>query len=246
MEGPVSQTTNCERVPRRRDARWESTLARRQSVACGSSLHEVAAMEDRNADDQAAEDTGPIFQPNQPDAGEDAHLARQLRLACFQRRVRGVRGLELQLHTGSSEVENPPDANGKSEDEQGDGEELLQRFKVTYKSFRNHESLVRAERNDGERKREGHGGPQESGPACPRLQLKQANAHAKSYRDQERWQQSQAEKCHGVGLVSMPPVVGGQCRQAPKNPAPDHQGRSAAQDGESSGGGDTGGARVGW
>ena len=133
----------------------------------------------------------------------------KMRLAWFQRRVRGVHGLELQLHTGSGEVENPPDANGKSEDEQGDGEELLQRFKVTYKSFRNHESLVRAERNDGERKREGHGGPQESGPACPRLQLKQANAHAKSYRDQERWHQSQAEKCHGVGLVSMPPVVVG-------------------------------------
>src|SRR5580765_3154757 len=161
----------------------------------------------------------------------------KMRLAWFQRRVRGVHGLELQLHTGSGEVENPPDANGKSEDEQGDGEELLQRFSVTYKSFRNHESLVRTERNDEERKCEGHAGPQESGLARPGLQLKQADGHAKSYRDQERWHQRQAEKCYGVGLVSMTPVViGGQRRQAPKNPAPDHQGRSAAQHGKSSGG----------
>ena len=83
-----------------------------------------------------------IFQPNPLGPVKMRILPRQLRLAWFQRRVRGVHGLELQLHTGSGEVENPPDANRKSEDEQGDGEELLQRFSVTYKSFRNHESLA--------------------------------------------------------------------------------------------------------
>ena len=143
------------------------------------------------------------LKPNPPGPVKMRILARQLRLAWFQRRVRGAHGLELQLHTGSREVENPPDANGKSENEQGDGEELLQRFSVTYESFRNHECLVRTERNDRERKREGHSGPQERGLACPGLQLKQSNSRPNSVHNPERGNRGDEEYDQRMEIVDV-------------------------------------------
>ena len=162
------------------------------------------------------------------------------------RRVLGRGRGELGDDIFSGEVQEPPNAQGKKEKDERDGENLLEGFVFADIIFRDVEGFVGTVDDHAEGKDEGHGGTEQGRFAGPGFEKQEAEASGKSEGNKEREKDREGDQEQRMFLIDVLPAgIRRDIDHMNEDGPPNVDGRDAREDGESGGGSDTGGTRSG-
>jgi hypothetical protein len=146
----------------------------------------------------------------------------------------------------SGEIQEPPNAQGKKEKDERDGENLLEGFAFADIIFRDVEGFVGTVGDHAEGKDEGEGGTEQGSFVGPGFEKEEAEASGKSEGNKEREKDREGDQEKRMFLID---VLAASIRRdmdhMNEDGPPNVYGGDAREDGESGGGSDTGGTSIG-